>query len=262
MPTPPKDLKDFKSLLQIIKDLRGPEGCPWDKEQTHKTLTRFAIEEAHELAEAIDQGETPELIEELGDLLLQVVLHAEIARQENQFQIEDVIESISTKMVRRHPHVFGDVKVKDSTEVLKNWDQLKKAEKVKPTPPGFSLPTHLPALLKAFKIGEKTAREKFDWQKPEAVMKKVEEETSELAQALRGGDRNEIFHEIGDLLFSVVQLSRHLEMDPEQCLRECNRRFEKRYFRMKSLAQEQGADFPSLDDEQKERLWTQIKNQT
>lgn len=261
MPQVPKNLKDFRSLLEVVKALRGPDGCPWDKEQTHKSLTRFALEEAFELAEAIDQDDQSEMIAELGDLLLQVVLHSEIARQENRFNIEDVIESISSKMVRRHPHVFGNVEVKDSKEVLHNWNLIKAGEKQKPLD-RFDVPEALPALIRSHKIGEKTQRARFDWSEAKEVMAKVKEELSEVEQALQVGQKDQIQHEIGDLLFSVAQLARHLDCDPEQALRQCNRRFERRFFKMHELAKQQGRVFSDLKPEEKESLWTQAKKLT
>jgi tetrapyrrole methylase family protein/MazG family protein len=256
-------MRDFKTLLEVVERLRGPDGCPWDKEQTHKSLTRFALEEAFELAEAIDQGQDAEMIEELGDLLLQVVLHSEIARQEKRFDVGDVVASISEKMIRRHPHVFGDQSVKNSEEVLKNWSEIKAREKAaKPKPRGFDVPEALPALVRAQKIGEKTRRQNFDWASPKEVMLKVEEELNEVKEAIQGGSREEVESEIGDLLFSVAQLARHLNCDPEQTLRRCNRRFEKRFFKMRELAEAEGVDFETLPAPQLESLWTRAKKLT
>ncbi len=265
-PTVPKNLKDFNALLDVVKRLRGPDGCPWDKEQTHKSLTRFAIEEAHELAEAIDQDDQKEIIQEFGDVLLQVVLHSEIARQDSRFEISDVIEAISSKMIRRHPHVFGDVNVKDSDEVLKNWGEIKADEKAKAgkTAPEarFDIPEQLPALIRAQKIGEKTQRQRFDWPSAKEVMVKVEEELLEVKEAIESKNQSEIEAEIGDLLFSVAQLARHLKIDPEQSLRQCNRRFERRFFKMQELAENRKLDFMALKDAEVESLWTEAKKLT
>ena len=261
-----KNLKDFNALLDIVKRLRGPDGCPWDKEQTHKSLTRFAIEEAFELAEAIDQDDQAEIIQELGDVLLQVVLHSEIARQDKRFDVTDVIEAISSKMIRRHPHVFGDVSVKDSNEVLKNWGEIKASEKADAGKSAslerFDVPEQLPALIRAQKIGEKTSRQRFDWPSAKEVMLKVEEELLEVKEAIQSKDEAEIEAEIGDLLFSVAQLARHLNVDPEQSLRQCNRRFERRFFKMQQLAQARKLDFMSLADAEVESLWTEAKKLT
>lgn len=180
MPKAPENLREFTSLLKVVEHLRGPDGCPWDKEQTAESLTRFAIEEAHELAEAIDSGDVGAFKDELGDLLLQVILHSEIARQEGKFNIYDVIENLSEKMVRRHPHVFADVKVASSGEVLANWAEIKKAEgKTKI----FDIPAGMPSLLRAHKIGEKTKKLAFDWENAPQCWEKVDEELDELEEA-------------------------------------------------------------------------------
>lgn len=264
MPQAPKNLREFEALLEIVKKLRGPDGCPWDKEQTHQSLTRFAIEEAFELAEAIDQHDQSEIISELGDLLLQVVLHSEIASQDSRFEIADVIQAINEKMVRRHPHVFGDVSVKDSNEVLKNWSEIKASEKsqTQSSKPSFDLPKALPALIQAHKIGEKTSRRRFDWSSASEVMKKVDEELDEIKQAIRANNKEDIASEIGDLLFSVSQLARHLDIDAEQALRQCNQRFERRFFKMQDLAESRKLDFMKLSDTEVEDLWTEAKKLT
>jgi tetrapyrrole methylase family protein / MazG family protein len=264
---PPKDLRKFDSLLQIIEALRGPEGCPWDKEQTHRTLTPFAIEEAHELAEAIESGDESEMVSELGDLLLQVVLHAEIGRQAGRFDITDVVHAISEKMVRRHPHVFSDTKVKDSAEVLANWSALKAQEKRSSPGERFDIAPSLPALARAHKIGDKTRRLRFDWADAKGVMEKVEEELEEIRQEFQAiaGDaptpaqKKAIEHEIGDALFSLAQLARHLGLEAEQCLRTTNARFEKRFFTMRKMIEESGRDYDSLTPEELESAWQSVK---
>jgi len=261
---PPEHLDRFESLLKIVEALRGPNGCPWDKEQTHRSLTPYAIEEAHELAEAIEAGRQDEIISELGDLLLQVVLHAEIARQEGRFDISDVIRAISEKMVRRHPHVFSDTKVTDSKEVLDNWSKLKAQEKKSKEAPTdrFDVALSLPALARSQKIGEKTKRYRFDWDTAEDVLKKVEEELSELKTAMAKADRAELEHELGDLLFSVAQLARHLNLEAEQCLRTANARFEKRFFHMKNQLAARGREMTALPPEELEAAWQEAKKAT
>lgn len=263
MVQPPKDLRLFTSLLEIVTALRGPDGCPWDKEQTHRSLTPFAIEEAHELAEAIEAGDEREMISELGDLLLQVVLHAEIGRQAGRFAIADVIEAISEKMVRRHPHVFADTQVSDSAEVLKNWHAIKADEKAAkahvPDQQRFDVPVSMAALARAEKIGAKTKRERFDWHSWQEVLRKVDEELAELKDALKGNDRQHQEAELGDLLFSVAQLARHLHIDAEQALRTTNQRFEQRFFLMKKLASEDGKDFQTLSEAELEAYWVKAK---
>lgn len=256
----PLERRDFSALVEIVKALRGPTGCPWDKEQTHRTLTRYAIEEAHELAEAIDAGDRREMIEELGDLLLQVVLHAEIARQAGEFDIADVIESISDKMVRRHPHVFGDVEAKTSEQVLKNWAEIKAEEKAKlgkaVDSESFGLPPDLPALMMSQKIGEKTRKVGFDFPNLQSAFTKVKEEVAEFEAAAVAKDVGEMEHELGDILFAAAQVARFFNADAEQTLRKSNRRFEKRYFEMQKRAP---SDFASLPAEEKERLWQAAK---
>lgn len=264
MVQPPEHLDRFESLLKIVEALRGPNGCPWDKEQTHRSLTPYAIEEAHELAEAIETDQQDEMIAELGDLLLQVVLHAEIGRQEGRFNITDVIRSISEKMVRRHPHVFSDTKVANSSEVLDNWSKLKAQEKKSKQAPTdrFDVALSLPALARSQKIGEKTKRYRFDWDKAEDVLKKVDEELSELKAAMANADRSEIEHEIGDLLFSIAQLARHLNLEAEQCLRTANTRFEKRFFHMKNQLAASGKELTVLSPDEIEAAWQSAKKET
>ncbi|MCM2280652.1 MAG: nucleoside triphosphate pyrophosphohydrolase [Bdellovibrionaceae bacterium] len=266
---PPNDLRRFESILKIVEALRGPDGCPWDKEQTHRTLTPYAIEEAHELAEAIENGDEPEMISELGDLLLQVVLQAEIGRQSGRFDIHDVIEAISTKMVRRHPHVFNDTQVGGSEDVLRNWAEIKKQEKAaahRSTTGStasaierFDVPENLPALSRAHKIGAKTKAHRFDWPDWQGVFAKVNEELAELQAAIATGSAEEKEAELGDLLFSVAQLARHLAIEPEQALRTTNRRFEQRFFTMRRLAETDGHNVDELSEEQLEAYWIKAK---
>lgn len=257
MPIPPKNTRDFEGLLKIVEDLRGPEGCPWDKEQTHTSLTRFAIEEAHELADAIDSGDSKAIRDELGDMLLQVVLHAEIARQDGLFDIHDVIQNISEKMIRRHPHVFDDTKAATSDEVLDNWAKIKAKEKGHKDP--FDIPKSLPSLLRAHKIGEKTKTVAFDWNSPQSCWSKVEEELNEVRLATAQNDRAEIEAELGDVLFSLAQWARHMGFDSEQALRKANVNFEKRFRRMQALIEAAGLNWENLTAEDKEKFWKMAK---
>lgn len=289
MPKAPVNTHEFSSLVEVVSILRGPEGCPWDKEQTHKTLTRYAIEEAHELAEAIDQGDQNDLVEELGDLLLQVLIHAEIGRQEKRFTLEDVIRGITEKMIRRHPHVFGDVKVRDSEEVLSNWSKLKEKEKSQKAEknakndalgevtaqeemgektagetqshqsPFANIPKNLPALIRAQKIGDKTVRFNFDWPGPWPVVEKIEEELNELKEALHTLSLEEQEKELGDLLFSVAQLARHLHLDAEQALRLTNKKFERRFLKMRELVENDQKIFSNLPVSELELYWQKAK---
>lgn len=259
MPKAPENLREFEGLIKVVEFLRGPDGCPWDKEQTHETLTRFAIEEAHELADAIDRGDQAEIRDELGDVLLQVVLHSEIARQDGRFDIFDVIQAIGEKMVRRHPHVFGDVVAKSSEVVLKNWAEIKDAEKAGKPKPLFDMPKSMPALLRAVKIGEKTKKVDFDWDNPTQCWDKVEEELGELQSALKSGDKIATEAEFGDLLFSLAQWARHSGIDPEQALRKTNVSFEDRFAKMQELVKADGREWGSLNANDKEIYWKKAK---
>ncbi len=267
----PKNTDQFQALVEVVKALRAPGGCPWDREQTHQTLTQYAIEEAHELADAIDTGKVPLMVEELGDLLLQVILHAEIGRQEGSFSLDDVIRGITEKMIRRHPHVFSDVKVENSAEVMKNWAQIKDAEKnaqdqasgsnIKKLDgnPFASIPQNMPALIRAQKIGSKTVRYHFDWQNPQQVIEKIEEELGELKEAIREKPQIEQQLEMGDLLFTVAQLARHLGFDCEQSLRLTNKKFETRFMKMHEMVQADKKVFADLPIQELESYWQRAK---
>lgn len=263
MPKPPENYRDMQSLINIVKVLRGPEGCPWDKEQTHASLARYAIEESHELAEAIDSGDRAHLVEELGDVLFQVILHSELGRQSGEFTLEDVIERVSEKMVRRHPHVFADAEVADADHVVENWEAIKAKEKAQKqkSATAFDIPQSMAATLRSHKIGSKTRKVGFDWDSPQAVYEKIQEEMSELESALSAGDKSELEHEIGDVLFTTVQLARHLDLDGEQCLRKTNQRFEKRYFNMLKLMESENTNLAELNDSEKEAYWQRSKKQ-
>lgn len=267
MPKAPENLREFAGLLKVVEFLRGPDGCPWDKEQTHATLTRYAIEEAFELSEAIDSGDNNEIRDELGDVLLQVVLHAEIARQEKRFDIYDVIHAIASKMVRRHPHVFEDSEhrnfagAKSAEQVLSNWAEIKAAEKGKSTaqPLTFDIPQGLPALIRSQKIGEKTTKVDFDWGDAQECWPKIKEEIGELEEAMKGGSSSEIESELGDVLFSLAQLARHLGLDSEQSLRKTNTRFEERFHRMQQKVVADGKEWKKLSAGEKEIYWKAAK---
>jgi MazG family protein len=274
MVKPPSDLGKFESFVEIVEALRGPDGCPWDKEQTHRTLAPYAIEESFELAEAIETGAVSEIVGELGDVLLQVVLNSVVGRQSGEFTLEDVIRGISEKMVRRHPHVFGDTSLKTSKDVLSNWAKVKAEEKAArgqtASPDRFDLPVALPALQRSHKIGDKTQKAGFDWPDAHGVFEKVEEEMQELreefAKVPRSGVaglsidlRTKLEHEIGDVLFSVSQLARHLGLEAEQSLRVANSRFEARYFKMRANVEATGRAWDSLSDTEKEAAWQQAK---
>ncbi len=253
-------MTSFQQLIDIVKKLRGPNGCPWDKVQTHQTLTPFAIEEALELEQAIQNGDIENIKEELGDLLFQTILHAQIASDNSQFAIDDVIELLNEKMIRRHPHVFADTPVKDQFEVLKNWESIKadekKNSKAKSQTP-FDIPMTFPALLRAQKIGKKTEKLDFDWSHAHEVMAQVEEELAELKEALKENNPKNIEEEMGDLLFSCAQLSRHLHLDAEKTLRQANSKFIHRFEKM----MDKNKDFLKLNRQEKEKLWDLIKKE-
>jgi tetrapyrrole methylase family protein/MazG family protein len=264
--TAPTDLKKIQSLVEILEALRGPQGCPWDKEQTHESLTQYLIEETHELVEAIEEASPDKdtrMKEELGDVLFQVLLHTQLASERGAFKLDDVIEGICKKMIRRHPHVFGDVKVSSSNEVHLNWEEIKKQERqlkgeFESTAYSIKVPP-LPALQRAYKIGQQTKKLNFDWEDVDGVMLKVEEELDELREALDGPSRAEIEHELGDVLFSLAQLGRHLDMEPEKVLRKANERFEGRFKKMIEFCTADKKNWATLDTEAKEYYWDKAK---
>jgi tetrapyrrole methylase family protein/MazG family protein len=238
-------------LLKVMHRLRSPGGCPWDREQTHQSLARHLLEESHETLEAIDSGDPDRLREELGDLLLQVVFHAEMAMQEGTFDVDDVAEGITAKLIRRHPHVFGDVEVKSAAEVLVNWERIKAEEKGEHAADA-EIPATLPALARAAKVQRRAAGSGFEWRTSEGALAKVREELDELERETRdptpSADRAE--EEMGDVLFAVAALSRHLGVDPETALRKATRRFAARFERMKAEAAREGVVLESLSEEE------------
>jgi tetrapyrrole methylase family protein/MazG family protein len=231
-------------LVEVMRRLRGPDGCPWDLEQTHQSLGRHLLEEAHETLEAIDAEDPTRLREELGDLLLQVVFHAEMARQEGTFDIDDVAKGIVAKLIRRHPHVFGDAQVDSAAQVLVNWEHIKKEEKGDHRV-DEEIPRTLPALARAAKVQRRAAGTGFDWRTREGAMAKVKEELDELDQAPpdRAGE------EVGDVLFAVAALARQLDVDPETALRKAVSRFSDRFERMKDQAVGEGVRLEDLQEE-------------
>ncbi|MCK6599245.1 MAG: nucleoside triphosphate pyrophosphohydrolase [Bdellovibrionaceae bacterium] len=266
MPQSPKILNDFSSLMQIVKDLRGPDGCPWDKEQTHESLTPFAIEEVHELVEAIESKDDAHTKEELGDVLFQVALHSQLAEERGAFTINEVIETLCSKLIRRHPHVFTDKKTTNIDEVWKNWEQIKTAEKKdkKVTTSIFDIPPSIPSLQRAYKIGLKSQKIGFDWKTAQEVFLKVQEELEELQVEidLHTKDQNsfnKMEEEFGDLLFSLSQWARHMNIEPEQALRKANKKFINRFDKVQELCQSKEWNWEKLSDKQKEQLWSEVK---
>jgi tetrapyrrole methylase family protein / MazG family protein len=249
----------FIRLVEVMRRLRGERGCPWDREQNHDTLKPYLIEETYEVLDAIDKKNDAFLKEELGDLLLQIVFHAQIAAEEGRFTIDEVSGSIVEKLERRHPHVFGEVKVKGSDEVLKNWEQIKKEEGKKSVLSG--VPAGLPSLLRARRVQEKAKRVGFDWTSIDGVMEKVVEEIRELKEAAERGDSSRVEEEFGDLLFTLVNFSRFLHIDAEDSLRRTIDRFTERFQKMERRAVERGKK--PLDQftlEEMDKLWEEAKD--
>jgi MazG family protein len=246
--------------------LRDPGGCPWDREQTIDTLAPYFLEEAYEVVDAISGGDPAKLCEELGDLLLQIVFVARIARENDWFDIDDVCETISEKMVRRHPHVFGDREVSGSTEVLQNWEDIKRDERAANGESSVldGVPDSLPALLKAYRMTEKAAAVGFDWRKSVDVMVKMYEEMEELEEELVKGEASaneRVRSEMGDVLFVMANLARHLQVEPETALQSTNTTFMRRFKAMEELARAKGRDFRNMDLAEQDALWEEVKKE-
>lgn len=260
-PLPADDRRDFAGLVHIVARLRGPGGCPWDREQTHETLRTYLLEETYEVLDAINTRDHAKLCEELGDVLLQVVLHAQLASEEGHFDIQDVVHQQCEKLVRRHPHVFGNVQVRDSAEVLRNWERIK-AEENNHAPRQSVMDgviPSLPALVFALEVSKRAVKVGFEWPDLQGVLDKFREEQVELAEAIAQGDRTRIEAEIGDLLFTLVNIARHLKVDAEQALHAMVRRFILRFQQMEQIAREQGKPLEHLTLEEWDALWEQAK---
>ena len=256
---PGGELGNFQTLVDLLKRLRAPGGCPWDREQTHSSLKRNLLEECYEVLEAIDRGDSQALAEELGDLLVQVAFHAQIAQEAGEFSLADVLTHINEKLVRRHPHVFGDATAADAREVERNWEKLKEAERGEQgnrKSPVDGIPRDLPALSYAQLMQDRVGRAGFEWEDVSGVLDKMAEEVAELRGA---SSEEERVHEMGDILFTVVNLSRWLNIHAEDALRQANRRFQGRYVRMEELAAGRGQDFAKLPLPEKEALWQEAK---
>lgn len=278
----------FQKLVDVMARLRAPKGCPWDREQTHATLRTYLIEEAYEVLDALDSTDDAKFAEELGDLLLQVLFHAQIAHEENRFDISDVIREIYEKMIRRHPHVFGTTTANTAAEVLRNWEQIKAQErqsadaqdKPEATPSYLDgVPRTLPALLQALQLTRKAARIGFDWHNIDGIFDKLTEETGELQLALAGrsgaggsggrgaaaapglprDDGSRIESEVGDILFVAVNLARFLNIDPEIALKKTSSKFSRRFREMERIAREQGTTLAQIPRADMESLWDRVK---
>ena len=254
-----KNSYSLKDLETIVSILRSPGGCPWDAEQDHKSLRRALLEESCEVIEAIDEESPAHLQEELGDVLLQVVFHADIERQAGRFDLEAVADGICKKLIFRHPHVFGDVSVHDSEEVLVNWDHLKRQEKSQETYTDTltAVAKSLPALWRAEKVQKKAKKAGFDWPDASGALDKLSEELAELKEAMAQGTNVE--EELGDLLFSVVNVSRFLKADPEEALNAATEKFISRFAKVEEMALAQGKDMAQMSLEELDKLWERVK---
>lgn len=263
----------FERLVALQARLRAPNGCPWDREQTHSSLRTYLIEEAYEVLDALESGDDAKFAEEMGDLLLQIVFHSQIASEEARFTIADVIREIHEKMVRRHPHVFGEKRAKNAAEVLENWENIKSEErrakgvkvldgaKQKENPESLlaGVPRGLPAALEGFQLTRRAARIGFDWNNAEGIFEKIREEGAELRQALETKDQRRIEEEIGDLLFAAVNLGRFVQVDPEIALKKANAKFANRFRTMERLARENGCELAGIPRPEMEALWETAK---
>jgi len=264
----------FRKLVELQARLRAPQGCPWDIEQTHFSLRTYLIEEAYEVLEALESGDNGKFAEELGDLLLQVVFHAQIATEEGRFTAADVVREIHQKMVRRHPHVFGVKRARDATEVLKNWEQIKAEERrAKGARKGSAavsgekevasllegIPHTLPAVMEGFQLTRRASRIGFDWADVEGVVLKLREELVELGQARSSGTARQVEEEVGDVLFAAVNLARFLKVDPEIALKRTNAKFSSRFRAMERVVRASGRKLADLPREEMESLWDRAK---
>ena len=251
---------ELDPLVKVMSRLRSPDGCPWDIEQSHATLRRYIIEEVYEVLEAIDEQDPTHLCEELGDLLLQIVFHARMAEEAGDFSMQDVVDTVTEKLIRRHPHVFGDISVQDAAEVIVNWDAIKRREKKqKPKSALDGVPQGLPALLRANKLQMKAAKVGFDWDDIAPVWDKVAEELAELRQAAASGDPAEIEDELGDVVFAVVNLGRFLGVETEVALNRANNKFSRRFRQVEEMLRQQGRKWQELDLAQMDELWLAVK---
>ncbi len=247
----------FEALQETVAHLRAPDGCPWDREQTHESLRSELLEEAYEAVAAIEAGDMDGLCEELGDLLLEVLLHAQIATEEGDFKMVDVIAAIDAKLKRRHPHVWGQAVVKDEAALLRQWEQIKQQERKGNGSLLDGIPRALPALQQAYTYGKRAARVGFDWPAAEAVVQKIDEEIAEVHAAQTEEERSA---EVGDLLFAIVNWARHLHVDPEAALRQANERFARRFRALETLARQRGLELDKMDIAQMDALWEEIKS--
>jgi tetrapyrrole methylase family protein/MazG family protein len=252
----PEDLSQFSALVAIIARLRAPDGCPWDRKQTHTSLRENLLSECYEVLEALDERDAAKLRDELGDLLMQIVLHGQIATEAGEFELGDVINNINTKLIHRHPHIFGSKKVKDAEEVALNWEVLKGEEREADTSILESVPKQMPALGYAHEIQRRAAHLGFDWEDDSGVIDKLAEEVSEFKRAETEEQRAK---EFGDLLFTLANIARRMGIDLEAALREANRRFYKRFTYMEEVCRKRGLNFGDLSFDEQNALWEEAK---
>jgi tetrapyrrole methylase family protein/MazG family protein len=251
----------FKELVEIMATLRGPEGCPWDKEQTPRSLKPFLVEETYEVLEAIDEGEPHKVKEELGDLLFQIIFHARLAEEKGEFAISDVLANITEKMIRRHPHVFGDKDLKTSEQVLVDWEIMKKKEKGYSTRKSIleGVPRELPALIRAHRLQERAARLGFDWDRVDDVIMKLDEEVGEFKKTLSDRDPSKMEDELGDIFFALVNIARFIGVNPEDALRRTISKFISRFQYVEESAKESGRELSDMTLAEMDALWDEAK---
>jgi MazG family protein len=250
-------IEEFKRLISIMDDLR--EKCPWDKKQTIQSLRQLTIEETYELADAITEQDWKGIKEELGDLMLHIIFYAKIGTEQNQFTLQEVINGVCEKLISRHPHIYGDVKVNDAEDVSKNWEKLKLKEGKKSILSG--VPKSLPAMVKAMRLQEKSKQVGFEWENKEQVWAKVEEENNELHEAVASGDKNRMEDELGDVFFSLINFARFLQLDAENALERTNKKFMDRFNKMEEQALNDGKALHQMTLEEMDEIWNRIKRQ-
>ena len=254
-----KEKRPLYLFEEVISVLRGENGCPWDRKQTHQSLKPFLVEETYEALDAIDSGDAGHIKEELGDILLQIYLHAEIAREQGTFTIDDVARSIIDKIILRHPHVFGSDRVRDADQVVERWEEIKKKEKPHRESMLDGVPKHLPALLKAYRIQQKVSRVGFDWERIGDVAAKLDEEVGEFKRALSSDDREKIADEAGDILFSIANLLRFININPEEALDRTIKKFTSRFQFIEKRSGELNKNLEDMTIDEMEQLWQESK---
>lgn len=254
-------MNNFEKLVEIVKKLRGENGCPWDREQNLYSIKNLFMEEAFELIDALDKQDIYNIKEELGDVLFHTVFHACMAQDEGHFDINQVLETINEKLVRRHPHVFGTENVSNSDEVIVNWDKIKAEEKKHKGHESImdDIPNAYPSVLKAFKIQEKARKSGFDWNNADECMEKVHEEFGEFTNAVKSGSKAEMEHELGDIMFALINISRFLEINPDEALRKANCRFVSRFKHIEKSIKEDGRTLKDSNIEEMEKFWQEAK---